>query len=155
MKNRLAIVAFGIAISMSVAARAEAPMAAAQTVHFALGTRSVHYDSTVERTPRDYVLHASRGQTLRIDLDGQSSTHFDILTPQNPTALYNGAHHGHHAVLAVPTEGQYIVRVYQDVELTAATPFQLGITISGSPAHRTAPPSMVMERALRSAAALL
>ncbi|MGC3962670.1 MAG: hypothetical protein QM803_04905 [Rhodocyclaceae bacterium] len=147
LKQQFAVGIAGIAIMTSAIAGPNMQMSDSQPVHFALGTSSVHYDSTVGRSPRDYVLHAAHGQTLSVDLDGCATTHFDILTPQTPTALYNGTLDGHHAVLAMPTDGQYIVRVYQDGNASGQASFQLGIAVTGTPAHVSSPPSLTIDPA--------
>ena len=88
-------------------------------VEFAAGAVSATVNgSVIGQDYADYVLGASAGQTMTVDLtvtgtNGDGVVYFNILPPgSDGEAIYNGSMDGRSASVELPQDGDYIVRVY-------------------------------------------
>ena len=62
----------------------------------------------------DYVIDASAGQIISVDLQSDgAAAYFNILPDGDPAAIFVGSTEGNVADVAAPADGTYLVRVYQ------------------------------------------
>jgi len=61
----------------------------------------------------DYLLRAAAGQTMDVTLKASNLfTYFNVLPPNDETALFVGSSSGNHFADALPKDGEYTIRVY-------------------------------------------
>jgi hypothetical protein len=139
MKVRtLALAAVMAALVMSAAGTAMAQIATTD-VHFAKGKTSSVVSGTIKGDQtRDYVVRASEGQTMKVDLTGSNIVFFNVLPPgSNDEAIFVGSNEGNNFAGTLSTSGAYKVRVYQ-MRATArrgeSGNFRLNISVTGAAA---------------------
>jgi hypothetical protein len=61
----------------------------------------------------DYLLRAAAGQTMDVTLKASNRfTYFNVLPPNDETALFVGSSSGNHYAGTLPKDGDYTIRVY-------------------------------------------
>lgn len=99
-------------LATSVWATAEAT---AKPVQFAKGKSSASIKGTIKGGDDvDYVLRAKAGQTLNVDLKAsKGAAFFNVMPPQSTyEAIFVGSNEGYHYSGKLPSDGDYIIRVY-------------------------------------------
>ena len=89
--------------------------AAPKPVQFAKGKSSAVVKGTIKGSDDvDYVLRAKAGQTLHVDFKASKGAAYFNIVPPNSTyeALFVGSNEGNHYSGTLPTDGDYIIRVY-------------------------------------------
>jgi len=85
-----------------------------QEVHFQRGKSSASLEGRIRGEHIvDYHLHAAAGQTLEVTLKADNpSAYFNVLPPDEETALFVGSTSGNHYSGILPKDGDYRIRVY-------------------------------------------
>ncbi len=102
----LATLALGLALP--------AATQAGERIHFARGNDNAAVQGSVTgRHHRDYVLGARAGQTMSVSLIAKGNAYFNILPPgSQDVAIFIGSRDGENASVRLPSDGDYIIRVY-------------------------------------------
>lgn len=105
-----------------------------ERVQFAQGNDNAAIEASVKgREYRDYLLGARAGQSMSVSLITDGSAFFNILPPgSDGAAIFNGSTNGKDATIKLPTDGDYIIRVYlmgNDRDTNKTVPFMLSMTI--------------------------
>ncbi len=116
--------------------------AAPKPVMFAKGKSSAAIKGTVKGSDDiDYVLRAKAGQTLNVDLKASKGAAFFNVMPPNSTyeALFVGSNEGNHYSGTLPSDGEYIIRIYlmgnaKDSGKPVSYTINVGIPASGKAA---------------------
>lgn len=111
--------------------------AAAQSreeVRFSPGNDNAAVEGTITGDEyKDYVLGARAGQTMSVSLITEGSAYFNILPPgSDGVAIYNGSIDGENASVALPSDGDYTIRVYlmgNARDSNQTVPFMVSMTI--------------------------
>jgi len=88
---------------------------AAKQIAFGKGKSSAFVSGKVQGSNDvDYVLRASAGQTMTVDFKAsKSAAYFNVLPPNSTgEAIFNGSNEGNHFKAALPSDGDYTLRVY-------------------------------------------
>lgn len=139
MKVRTLALAAATAVLAMSAAGTEMAQIATTDVHFAKGKTSSVVSGTIKGDQtHDYVVRASEGQTMKIDLTGSNIVFFNVLPPgSNDEAIFVGSNEGNNFSGTLSTSGAYKVRVYQ-MRATArrgeSGNFSLNISVTGATA---------------------
>jgi hypothetical protein len=131
--RRLAGAALAAGFSLSVAA------AAIEThpINFARGASSATVSGTIKGDQTvDYKLRARAGQTMTVKLaTSNGANYFNVLPPgSNDVALFVGSTSGNEWSGALPTDGEYTVRVYlmrSAARRNETAPYTLTVGITG------------------------
>jgi hypothetical protein len=125
------------------------PVAAAgiesRPLQFAKGASSATVKGTLKGDHTiDYKLRARAGQTMTVSLKGSNpATYFNVLPPgSNDVAIYNSSMEGNDWKGALPSDGEYKVRVYlmrSAARRDEASNYTLTVGITGSPSAAAAP----------------
>jgi len=110
MKKLLVCLLVG-ALLTSIALTAEA----AKQIAFGKGKSSASISGKVQgNNDVDYVIRASAGQTMMVDFKaGKGAAYFNVLTPGSTgEAIFVGSSEGDHFKAALPSDGDYTIRVY-------------------------------------------
>lgn len=124
------------ALVMSIAGTAVAQIATTD-VHFFRGKTSSVVSGTIKGGQiQDFVVRASEGQTMKIDLTGSKTVFFNVLPPgSTDEAIFVGSIEGNNFAGTLNTSGAYKVRVYQ-MRATArrgeSDNFSLSISVTGA-----------------------
>jgi hypothetical protein len=124
-------------ITSPVALAASATERSVQPVQFAQGHAATQLKGSIKGYQYvDYQLRASAGQTLKVSLHGSNGqNYFNILPPQHSAeAMYIGSHDGNQAVVLLPVDGVYQVRVYlmrAAARRDEASNFSLELAVTG------------------------
>ena len=108
-------------------------------VKFAPGKSSIRLSSVVTgNSVTEYTLGAKRGQVMSVSLSGgRSTTYFNVTPPAGDgSAMFNGSTSGNSFSSTLPSDGTYLVTVYQmgaAADQGTATAFTLDISIKGGP----------------------
>ena len=112
--------------------------AAPKPVQFAKGKSSASIKGTVKgNDDMDYVLRTKAGQTLNVDFKSSKGAAFFNVIPPNSTyeALFVGMNEGNHYSGTLPSDGDYIIRVYlKGAAKDSDTPVSFTINV-GIPAN--------------------
>jgi len=112
--------------------------AATSKITFAKGKSSAAVSGKIKgNDSNDYVLRASAGQTLIVDFKGGKGTaYFNVLPPgSSGEAIFVGSSEGDHFKAALPSDGDYTIRVYlmgdsKDSDKTVGYSFKVAIPAS-------------------------
>jgi hypothetical protein len=88
---------------------------AANQITFGKGKSSASVSGKVQGSDAvDYVLRASAGQTLTVDFKASKATaYFNVFAlGSTGEAMFNGSSEGQHFKAALPSDGDYTIRVY-------------------------------------------
>jgi hypothetical protein len=88
---------------------------AAKQIAFGKGKTSASVSGKVQGgSDVDYVLRASAGQTMTVDFKAsKGAAYFNVLPPGSTgEAIFNGSSEGNHFKAALPSDGDYTIRVY-------------------------------------------
>jgi hypothetical protein len=88
---------------------------AAKQIAFGKGKSSASVSGKVQGSnDMDYVLRASAGQTMTVDLKAsKTTTYFNVLPPGSTgEAIFVGSSDGQHFKAVLPSDGDYTIRVY-------------------------------------------
>jgi hypothetical protein len=88
---------------------------AAKQIAFGKGKTSASVSGKVKgNEDMDYVLRASAGQTMTIDFKAsKGAAYFNVLPPDSTgDAIFVGSSEGNHFKAALPSDGDYTIRVY-------------------------------------------
>ena len=110
MKKLLACLLAG-ALLTGTALTAEA----AKQISFGKGKSSASVSGKVQGSNDvDYVIRASAGQTMTVDFKaGKGAAYFNVLPPGSTgEAIFVGSSEGNHFKAALPSDGDYTIRVY-------------------------------------------
>ena len=85
----------------------------------------------------DFRLGAQKGQKMFAELDvtqtdGNGTVYFNIMPPDDGMAIYNGSMDGNSALVTLPMDGTYTIRVYQmgnDEDSGKTSHFNLDLSI--------------------------
>lgn len=83
-------------------------------IRFAPGSSSTKVEGSIAgRETADYKANAKAGQTMNVELRASnSSIYFNVLPPGSESALFNGSTSGNKWTGDLPSNGDYIIRVY-------------------------------------------
>lgn len=125
-----------------------APIAAAQTievrpVHFAKGATSATMTGKIAGDQTiDYTLRAKGGQQMTVNLKtNNNANYFNVLPPGSETALFVGSTSGNEWSGALPSDGDYRIRVYlmrSAARRNERANFTLTVGIQGGSTHHGA-----------------
>jgi hypothetical protein len=110
MKKLLACLLAGVLLT-GTALTAEA----AKQIAFGKGKSSASVSGKVKGSDDvDYVIRASAGQTMTVDFKaGKGAAYFNVLPPGSTgEAIFVGSSEGNHFKAALPSDGDYTIRVY-------------------------------------------
>ena len=88
---------------------------AAKQIAFGKGKSSASVSGKVQgNNDVDYVIRASAGQTMTVDFKaGKGAAYFNVLPPGSMgEAIFVGSSEGNHFKAALPSDGDYTIRVY-------------------------------------------
>lgn len=88
---------------------------AAKKIAFGKGKSSASVSGKVQGSNDvDYVIRASAGQTMTVDFKaGKGAAYFNVLPPGSTgEAIFVGSSEGNHFKAALPSDGDYTIRVY-------------------------------------------
>jgi hypothetical protein len=88
---------------------------AAKQIAFGKGKSSASVSGKVQGSNDvDYVIRASAGQTMTVDFKaGKGAAYFNVLPPGSTgEAIFVGSSEGNHFKAALPSDGDYTIRVY-------------------------------------------
>lgn len=105
-----------------------------EAVRFSPGNDNAAVEGTITGDEyKDYVLGARAGQTMSVSLITEGSAYFNILPPgSDGVAIYNGSIDGENASVALPSDGDYTIRVYlmgNARDSNQTVPFMVSMTI--------------------------
>ncbi|MCT8972531.1 hypothetical protein [Microbaculum marinisediminis] len=105
-----------------------------EEVRFSPGNDNAAVEGTITGDEyKDYVLGARAGQTMSVSLITEGSAYFNILPPgSDGVAIYNGSIDGENASVALPSDGDYTIRVYlmgNARDSNQTVPFMVSMTI--------------------------
>ena len=89
--------------------------AATKQMQFAKGKTSASVSGKITgNDSMDYVIRASAGQTMTVDFKaGKGAAYFNVLPPGSTgEAIFVGSSEGNHFKAALPSDGDYTIRVY-------------------------------------------
>ncbi|GKY90254.1 SH3 domain-containing protein [Sinisalibacter aestuarii] len=105
-----------LATCLALAAPAQGIAQAIQTEHvaFAAGTTGTSLQGAITGDQIvDYVLTASAGQTMSVDMTtSNASSYFNVMKAGDPAAIYVGSINGLHFEDVLPSDGDWVIRVY-------------------------------------------
>ena len=115
---------------------------AAKQIAFGKGKTSASVSGKIKgNEDMDYVLRASAGQTLTVDFKAsKSAAYFNVLPPNSTSeVIFNGSSEGNHFKAALPSDGDYTIRVYlmggaKDSDKPVTYTLKVGIPASAKPA---------------------
>jgi hypothetical protein len=138
--HRLAACTFAAAFASAVAATS----IETRPIHFAKGASSATVKGTItgEQTI-DYKLRARAGQTMSVKLaTGHGANYFNVLPPgSNDVAIFVGSTSGNGWSGALPSDGEYTVRVYlmrSAARRNESARYTLTVGVTGSAGAATA-----------------
>ncbi len=112
MKKLLSGLLISAILASSVVATA---VAETKQIQFAKGKSSASISGTIKgHDDADYVLRAGAGQTLNVDFKAsKSAAYFNVIPPGSASeTLFLGSSQGNHYSGTLPSDGDYIIRVY-------------------------------------------
>lgn len=135
--------------------------AGSKTVSFGKGKSSTTLSGKIKGDDgMDYVVRASAGQTLVVDISGgKLPPYFNILPPGSTgEAIYNGSVNGDHYEGVLDKDGDWIIRVYQmgdakDSNKTTKYKLKIGIPAAAKSSAATGSGTAVAEKACLAAVA--
>ena len=85
-----------------------------QAIHFAQGRSETSVKGAVRGDEFvDYIVRASAGQTMKVSLKAtNTSTYFNVTPPASNAAMFIGSTSGDTFTRALPSDGEYTIRVY-------------------------------------------
>jgi hypothetical protein len=115
---------------------------AAKQIAFVKGKSSAAISGKVQGSDSmDYVLRASAGQTLTVDFKAsKGAAYFNVIPPGSTgEAIFVGSSEGNHFKAALPSDGDYTIRVYlmggaKDSNKPVSFTLKVGIPASANPA---------------------
>ena len=140
MKKLLACLLAGVLLT-GTALSAEA----AKQIAFSKGKSSASVSGKVKGSDDvDYVIRASAGQTMTVDFKaGKGAAYFNVLPPGSTgEAIFVGSSEGNHFKAALPSDGDYTIRVYlmggaKDSGKPVTYTLKVGIPASGKSSAAT------------------
>lgn len=119
---------------------------AAKQIAFGKGKSSASVSGKVQGSNDvDYVIRAGAGQTMTIDFKaGKGAAYFNVLPPGSTgEAIFVGSSEGNHFKAALPSDGDYTIRVYlmggaKDSGKPVTYTLKVGIPASGKSSAATA-----------------
>jgi hypothetical protein len=130
-----AIAALGATLAVTGTASAQATA----QVQFARGTSGATISGTIAGDEYiDYKLGAKGGQRMHVAMkvtasNGDGNAYFNILPPHSSgEAIYNGSTDGDSTTVRLPSDGEYMIRVYQmgaDADGGKTTGFSIDVSI--------------------------
>jgi hypothetical protein len=140
MKKLLACLLAGVLLT-GTALSAEA----AKQIAFSKGKSSASVSGKVKGSDDvDYVIRASAGQTMTVDFKaGKGAAYFNVLPPGSTgEAIFVGSSEGDHFKAALPSDGDYTIRVYlmggaKDSDKPVTYTLKVGIPASGKSSAAT------------------
>jgi hypothetical protein len=114
-----------------------------ERVQFAKGATSARINGTIKGSQTvDYVLHASRGQSMNVSMATRNTAaYFNILAPgQTEVAFFNGSVSDNQYEGTLPATGDYKIRVYMmrsAARRNEVADYRLEMIVSG-PTHGSA-----------------
>jgi hypothetical protein len=112
MKKLLVCLLAGALLTGTVMSTAEA---ASKQIAFAKGKTGTSISGKIKgNEDMDYVLRASAGQTMTVDFKAsKGAAYFNVLPPNSTgEAIFVGSSEGNHFKAALPSDGDYTIRVY-------------------------------------------
>ena len=136
--KKLLVCLFAVALLTGTALTAEA----AKQIAFGKGKSSASVSGKVQGSNDvDYVIRASAGQTMTVDFKaGKGAAYFNVLPPgSSGEAIFVGSSEGNHFKAALPSDGDYTIRVYlmggaKDSDKPVTYTLKVGIPASAKPA---------------------
>lgn len=134
-----------LVLGLALAGPAVASGIESKSLQFAKGASSATVKGTLKGDHTiDYKLRARAGQTMTVSLKGSNAaTYFNVLPPgSNDVAIYNSSTEGNDWKGALPSDGEYKVRVYlmrSAARRDEASNYTLTVGITGSPSAAAAP----------------
>jgi hypothetical protein len=118
---------------------------AAKQITFGKGKSSASVNGKVQGSNDvDYVIRASAGQTMTVDFKaGKGAAYFNVLPPGSTgEAIFVGSSEGNHFKAALPSDGDYTIRVYlmggaKDSGKPVTYTLKVGIPASGKSSAAT------------------
>ena len=118
---------------------------AAKQIAFGKGKSSASVSGKVQGSNDvDYVIRASAGQTMTVDFKaGKGAAYFNVLPPGSTgEAIFVGSSEGNHFKAALPSDGDYTIRVYlmggaKDSDKPVTYTLKVGIPASGKSSAAT------------------
>ena len=118
---------------------------AAKQIAFGKGKSSASVSGKVQGSNDvDYVIRASAGQTMTVDFKaGKGAAYFNVLPPGSTgEAIFVGSSEGDHFKAALPSDGDYTIRVYlmggaKDSDKPVTYTLKVGIPASGKSSAAT------------------
>lgn len=150
---------YSFAIALLVSALMTGATAATRQIAFAKGKTSASVSGKVKgNDSMDYSVRASAGQTMTVDFKGsKGAAYFNVLPPGSTgEAIFVGSASGNHFQGVLPSDGEYIVRVYLMGAAEASgkpVSFKLTVAITGNGKSNGAASSTVAEKACLAAVA--
>lgn len=135
-------ISFAASLALALAASAPAiaqSQIATSEISFPRGASSATVNGTIngEQT-HDYVVRASAGQEMKVDLSGSDIVFFNVLAPgSNDEAIFIGSNEGNHFGGTLGVSGAYKIRVYQmraSARRGERGPFTLAVAVTGAAA---------------------
>jgi len=118
---------------------------AAKQIAFGKGKSSASVSGKIQGSNDvDYVIRASAGQTMTVDFKaGKGAAYFNVLPPGSTgEAIFVGSSEGDHFKAALPSDGDYTIRVYlmggaKDSDKPVTYTLKVGIPASGKSSAAT------------------
>ena len=118
---------------------------AAKQIAFGKGKSSASVSGKIQGSNDvDYVIRASAGQTMTVDFKaGKGAAYFNVLPPGSTgEAIFVGSSEGNHFKAALPSDGDYTIRVYlmggaKDSDKPVTYTLKVGIPASGKSSAAT------------------
>lgn len=118
----------------------------AQTIQMGRGVDSVSLEGSVEGWEvQRFLVPATRGQTLRLDLSGRNpALAFHLVHPRTGAIVHDGVRSGRRADVLIPANSAWIVEIFLTpvaADRWDLATFRLDVRLAASPATGPRPPS--------------
>ncbi len=139
---RAGLVAAGLLFSANLSSFAMAQAPIVTDVAFPKGASSTTISGSIKGyETRDYVVRASAGQTMKVDMTGASILYFNVLPPgSNDVAIFVGSTSGNNFAGTLSQSGAYKIRVYQmraSARRNESGSFKLAVAVTGKASGST------------------